>query len=228
MNTAIDAVPDPLASITYDTSRRGFLGFAGRAGLGGAGTVAMLVAACSKDSPTAVAAKAVVTLPLQSDTDILKFALFLELLEADFYTKAVAGGALSGLVLSLATNIRDHEIAHVAALQAALGTASFGTADVGFSFGANTASQSAFLNTAQTLEGTGVGAYLGALGSITSRSLRTTAGSIYTIEARHYSAIRALNNAAGGPVPLAFEVAVPSATVIANVKATGFVTKGLG
>jgi hypothetical protein len=218
----------PLAEITYETSRRGFLKFAGRAGLGAAGTVALLAAACKSDHTMGPAAGAVVSLPLQSDTDILKFALFLELLESSFYVRAVAGGALTGPVLSLATSIRDHENAHVAALQAALGSSSFGTADVGFDFGASTSSQASFLSTSQALEGTGVGAYLGALASISSKSLRTTAGSIFTIECRHYAAVRAFNNAAGGSVAAAFATPMTPAAVVAAVQATGFVTKGLG
>ncbi|MGH7655739.1 MAG: ferritin-like domain-containing protein [Gemmatimonadaceae bacterium] len=190
--------------------------------------MALLTAACKNDSTTAPISNAVVSLPLQTDTDILKFALFLELLESSFYVQAVAGGALSGPVLALATNIRDHENAHVAALQAALGSSSFGTADVGFNFGSTTTSQSSFLATSQALEGTGVGAYLGALASISSRSLRTTAGSIFTIECRHYAVVRAMNNASGGPVAAAFATPMTPASVVAAVQATGFVTKGLG
>ena len=222
-------VTDAAADITYETSRRNFLGRSGAVlGVAAVGSLATLMAACKDDGVTAVKGKAVVTLPLASDTDILKFALFLELLEADFYTKAVASGVLSGAVATLATSIRDHEKTHVAALTTALGTSAFGTADVSFNFGTSLATQGSFLATAQTLEATGVGAYLGALGSIQSRSLRTTAGSIFTIEARHLAAVRAFNNAPGGPVPAAFETGMTPAAVVAAVVGTGFVTKGLG
>lgn len=222
-------VTDAAAEITYETSRRNFLGRSGAVlGVAAVGSLATLMAACKDDAVTSPKGKAVVTLPLTSDTDILKFALFLELLEADFYTKAVASGVLSGAVATLATSIRDHEKTHVAALTTALGTSAFGTADVSFNFGSSLATQGSFLATAQTLEATGVGAYLGALGSIQSRSLRTTAGSIFTIEARHLAAVRAFNNAPGGPVPAAFETGMTPAAVVAAVVGTGFVTKGLG
>lgn len=220
---------DPLAEITYETSRRGFLRFTGRAAaLGAAGSLLALSTACSDDEAMGPAARAVVTLPLQSDTDILKYALFLELLEADFYTKAVASGRLSGGVLALATSIRDHEVTHVNALTSALGAQAFGSSDVGFSYGTALNSQASILATAQVLEQTGVGAYLGALGLIQSRALRTTAGSIYTVEARHVAAIRVMTNAAGGPVPAAFESPSTPEAVVNAVVATGFVTKGLG
>lgn len=216
--------------IAWETGRRAFFGRSGALlGIAAAGTLTSLLAACGDDGdPVGPGDTPVVTLPLTSDTDIMKFALFLELLEADFYTKAVSAGVLTGTVATLATSIRDHEVAHVNALTSALGADAFGPADVEFDFGASLGSQASFLATAQTLEGTGVGAYLGALGSISSKSLRTTAGSIYTIEARHYAAVRALNNAASGPVPAAFETPVAPADVVAAVVGTGFVRKGLG
>ena len=51
------------------------------------------------------------------DVDILNFALTLEYLEAAFYNQALRQvGDLSGDVRSLATEIRDNEVAHVGAL----------------------------------------------------------------------------------------------------------------
>ncbi len=200
-------------------SRRHFLKLSGAA-------AALAVLGCSDDDNNGNS-DAVVTLPLQSDTDILKFALFLELLEADFYIKGVASGALSGGVAALATSVRNHESTHVDALQGALGADAFDEADVGFDFGNTFASQASFLAVAQTLEETGVGAYLGALPSIQSKAIRTTAGSIFTIEARHAAAFRAYNNASGGPVPAAFVAPMTPDQVVAAVQATGFVTRGL-
>jgi rubrerythrin len=203
------------------TSRRGFLTVAG--------STAMLSAlACSSDGTGPnPPGDAVVTLPLQSDADVLKYALFLELLEEDFYVKAVQSGNLSGDVATLAASVRDHESAHVDALQSALGSAAFGSNDVAFDFGNAYATQASFLNTAVVLEQTGVGAYLGAIGLIQSKAARTTAGSIFTIEARHTAAFRAYANSAGGPVPNAFESPVSPAMTVNAVVATGFVTKGL-
>lgn len=201
------------------SGRRAFLKVAGAA-------TAIVAFGCGDDS-TDPGDGPVVSLPLQNDTDILKFALFLELLEEDFYIKAVQKGILTGAVAALATSVRDHESAHVDALQSALGSAAFGSSDVSFNFSTALTDQATFLATAQTLEQTGVGAYLGALGLITSRSLRTTAGSIFTVEARHTAAFRAFNNAPGGPVPAAFESPLTPQAVVDAVVATGFVTKGL-
>ena len=205
----------------HGTSRRGFLATVG--------SVALLSAvACSDDSTGPnPPGSAVLTLPLQSDTDVLKYALFLELLEEDFYIKAVQSGNLSGAVATLAASVRDHESAHVDALQSALGNSAFGSDDVGFDFGNAFATQANFLATATVLEQTGVGAYLGAIGLIQSKALRTTAGSIFTIEARHAAAFRAYANSAGGPVPNAFESAVSPEMTVNAVVATGFVIKGL-
>lgn len=211
-----------ISRLAGQSSRRSFLTVAG--------STALLTAIGCGDDDNGTGPNQpgpVVTLPLQSDTDVLKYALFLELLEEDFYIKAVQSGNLSGNVAGLATSVRNHESTHVDALQAALGSEAFGSAEVGFDFGDSFATQANFLATAQILEQTGVGAYLGAIDIIQSRSLRTTAASIFTIEARHTAAFRAYNNASGGPVPVAFESPVtPEATVDAVV-ATGFVIKGL-
>lgn len=202
------------------TSRRTFLQLATASGV-------LLAAAACSDSPTAPTSQALVSLPLKNDTDVLKFALFLELLEADFYTKAVASGKLGGAVASLAASVKAHETTHVSALQSALGSLAFGASDVSFDFGTSLTSQATFLATAQTLEETGVAAYLGALGAIQSRALRVTAGSIFTIEARHAAAFRAFNNSASGPVPAAFEAPKTPEQIVAIVQGTGFVKKGL-
>lgn len=214
---------DFLARMGGAGDRRKFLKWSGAAV-----AVAAVGAACDDDDgPTGGDGDPVVTLPLQNDTDILKFALFLELLEEDFYVKAVQSGVLSGEVAELTTNVRNHESAHVDAIQAALGAQAFTQDDVEFDFGNTLASQASFLATAQVLEQTGVSAYLGAIGLIQSRSLRRTAGSIFTIEARHTAAFRAFNNAPGGPVPNAFESPMTPEQVVAAVVNTGFVVRGL-
>lgn len=216
------AQPGLLERTAPGTDRRSFLKWSGRTlVLGG------LLAACEDDDdPMGPGEGPVVTLPLQNDTDILKFALFLELLEEDFYIKAVDAGILSGNVLTLATNVRNHESAHVDFLQAALGAEAFTQDDVEFDFGAALANQASFLATAQTLEQTGVNAYLGALPLIQARANRTAAGSIFTVEARHTAAFRAFNGAAE-PVPDAFEEGLTPEQVVAAVVATGFVVEGL-
>jgi hypothetical protein len=129
------------------------------------------------------------------DVDILNFALTLEYLEAAFYTqglKQVRG--LSGDAKSLATEIRDNETEHVAALTKTI--KSLGGKPVkapGVDFGDAFSSQKAFLKLAQTFEDTGVSAYNGAAPMIESTDVLGAAGSIVQVEARHAAAIRLLN-----------------------------------
>lgn len=129
------------------------------------------------------------------DVDILNFALTLEYLESAFYTqglKQVSG--LSGDVKSLATEIRDNENEHVAALTKTI--KSLGGKPVkapGVDFGDAFANQKAFLKLAQTFEDTGVSAYNGAAPMIESTDVLAAAGSIVQIEARHAAAIRLMN-----------------------------------
>jgi len=129
------------------------------------------------------------------DVDILNFALTLEYLESTFYNQArrrVSG--LSGDVKSLATEIRDNEVEHVAALSKTI--KSLGGMAVkapGVDFGNAFASQKSFLALAQTFEDTGVSAYNGAAPAIQSPEVLAAAGSIVQVEARHAAAIRSLN-----------------------------------
>ena len=98
------------------------------------------------------------------DVEILNFALTLEYLEAAFYTQALKQDkGLSGDVKSLATEIRDNEKEHVAALMSTI--KDLGGTPVkapGVDFGDAFANQKAFLKLAQTFEDTGVSAYNGA------------------------------------------------------------------
>lgn len=55
------------------------------------------------------------------DVDILNFVLLLKFLEAEFYTRAEAGGALSGEALEFAGVVGAHERAHVGFLVTVLG-----------------------------------------------------------------------------------------------------------
>ncbi len=129
-----------------------------------------------------------------SDVDILNFALTLEYLEAAFYTQALKQvGDLKGDVKSLATEIRDNENEHVAALEMTI--KDLGGTPVkapGVDFGSAFANQKAFLKLAQTFEDTGVSAYNGAAPAIESKDVLAAAGSIVQIEARHAAAIRLL------------------------------------
>jgi rubrerythrin len=134
-----------------------------------------------------------------SDLEILNFALGLELLELDFYTRAIeaqtARAFLKGRLAEVITTIRDHEAAHVEALRSAI-TGAGGTpvgAAASYSYPADVfISPVSFARYAVSLEEIGIGAYLGAAGKLKSRDLRRAAASIYGAETRHTAVLRHL------------------------------------
>ncbi len=228
-----------LESLTSPSDRRSFLRWSGAAGAG------LVLAACAADDPTSPGSALLansgglgshstgtggtvtvdgptVGLPLASDIDILKFALFLELLEAEFYKMAIDSGLLSGLVLDISTSVRDHEICHVAYLQNALGAAATGNM-ITFDFSGTLKNERKYLNAAEEFEQTGVGAYLGALPLISDKNIRSAAGTVFTIEARHTAAFRALNHR--DPAPVAFESPLSPQQVVSAI--SPFVVQGL-
>ncbi|AXY73152.1 ferritin-like domain-containing protein [Paraflavitalea soli] len=136
--------------------------------------------------------------------DVLQYALKLEYLEAEFYTKAVQSGIVpAGPPTGAFTTIRDHENAHVAFLKTAI-TASGSTpgAKPTFDFSAGNGSNNGpfkdvftnyglLLAVAQTFEDTGVRAYKGrAAELISNNDVLTAALQIHAVEARHASHIR--------------------------------------
>ena len=154
-----------------------------------------------------------------SDVNILNFALTLEFLEAEFYTQAEQGGALSGRLGEFAKVVGEHERAHVAALQKALGKNAVQKPK--FDFKGTTEDPALFGQTAATLEKTGVAAYGGAAPMVKSTAVLEAAISIHTVEARHTAWI---NNIIGEePAPVAFYEPMSVAQVLAAVTATGFI-----
>jgi hypothetical protein len=136
--------------------------------------------------------------------EVLQYALTLEYLEAEFYTKAVQSGIVpAGAPTGAFTTIRDHENAHVAFLKTAI-TASGGTpiAKPTFDFSAGNGSgngpfKDVFTNytlllaVAQTFEDTGVRAYKGrAVELMANNDVLTAALQIHSVEARHAAHIR--------------------------------------
>ena len=151
---------------------------------------------------------------------ILNFALTLEYLEAEFYTEAVAKGALSGQAAKLAKVIAGHEQAHVAFLKKALGSAA--VKKPSFDFKGTTADQAKFLATAYVLENTGVAAYSGQATNIKEVAVAQAAVSILTVEARHAGWVGALTGQA--PAPMAFDAPKTKAQILKAVTGTGFIT----
>ena len=132
----------------------------------------------------------------KSDADILNFALILEYLEAEYYTRVVdaqnARAYLKRDIPMIAMKLRDDEVTHVAAITERLQKmGATPVAKPSFQFPGETfISEVAFLDFAAVLEQTGVHAYLGAAPSVKSRDVLRFAASIYGIEARHTALIR--------------------------------------
>lgn len=94
--------------------------------------------------------------------------------------------------MSVFRSIQKHENAHVDFLVAALGSAARPKPTFK---NLRKFTYFAFLNTAQALENTGVGAYLGAAPIIQNEAFLAAAGSIATVEARHAGAVNFFQDA---------------------------------
>lgn len=136
---------------------------------------------------------------------VLNYALTLEYLEAEYYTKGVAAPNLipAGRPLGAITTIRDHENAHVKFLKQVLGDKAVSKPTFDFTAGGTFANvfsdYDTFLALAQAFEDTGVRAYKGQAGILVgNRVVLTAALQIHSVEARHASHIRQMRRARGG------------------------------
>ncbi len=160
--------------------------------------------------------KAAAAAQLNSDMDILMFALTLEHLEDAAYRAANGSGLLSGSVAEYFKAFGDHEHAHVVALtdvinklggkpvaaQASYNLPKFNNQDEVVKFFAQ-------------VEEVGAGAYLGAAPLLQSKDLLAAAAAIHNVEAQHASTLRAVMGDAE-PAP-AFGSPLTYAQVIAAV-----------
>ena len=165
-----------------------------------------------------------------NDVKILNFALTLEFLEAAFYRQADINKVYGdNAPLQRFTQIvRRHEAQHVAFLRGALGTKAIKKPK--FDFGATVTDRAMFQKTAQTLEDTGVTAYLGQVANISNRGTLTAAGTIALVEGRHAAWIRFINGGAtletptrALPAPTTFDKPKSERSVLKAVKDTGFI-----
>ena len=150
-----------------------------------------------------------------ADLDILNYALTLEHLEDMMYQKAIASGSLSGRALQLAQEFGAAEHQHVVTLTSVIsqmgGTPVAARAGYNFPAFSDQASTLSFLI---KIEDTGVGAYLGQVGSIQAGAILGAAASIYAVEALHTAALRTLVGMPANPNG-AFEKPLDMATVLA-------------
>lgn len=152
------------------------------------------------------------------DAEILNFALTLEYLEAEFYTRAENEGQLKGELARFATVVGGHERAHVDFLKGALGDKAGKKPK--FDFGETVTDQDMFTQTAIALEDTGVSAYNGAGPALTPDTL-AAAATIVSVEARHAAWIRDI--AGEPPAPDAVDPARSKKQVLKIVNDTGFI-----
>jgi len=162
------------------------------------------------------------------DVKILNFALFLEYLEAAFYTEAEQKGLLIGEARTFAQVVGAHERAHRDYLKKALGSKAINSPR--FDFRDTTTRTDKFIAAAVALEDTGVGAYNGQGANLTKPTL-AAAATIVSVEGRHAAWIRdiadlsplVVNKPAGGPAPYAFDPLYTKKQVEQRVNSTGFV-----
>jgi hypothetical protein len=245
LNTKLE-IFDAIASRRNE--RRSFLRFAGGSALAIGG--ASLLSACGSDdedlapTPTPTPTPA----PALNDADVLNFALNLEYLEAQFYAFAAFGvglnaslltgtgaqGSVTGgaqvpftdtVVREYAREIAIDEVAHVAFLRTALGTAavaqpaidiSAGTAAAPGAFTAAAraagvvtatgvfnpyADDNSFLLGAYIFEDVGVSAYKGASPLIANKTYLEAAAGILAAEAYHAGLIRTILYRKGLTIP---------------------------
>lgn len=144
------------------------------------------------------------TIP-QQIIDVLNFALTLEYLEAEFYTKALAANGLIGdsAARNAITVIKNHEDEHVAFLKTALGGNAVNKPTFDFTAGGTFSdvfsNYDTFLAVANAFEDTGVRAYKGQAGNLMENDdILRYALNIHSVEARHASHIRQMRRARGG------------------------------
>jgi rubrerythrin len=178
-----------------DVDRKRFLKMAGSAGAASFG--AFVLAACgsssssSSSSSTASTAAASSASATKTDIGILNYALTLEYLETEFYSKVIAAGLFTGKVGALIKTFGREESTHVAALKGAVekmgGTPA---ANPNGKFPIENATQVAEL--AYNVENLGAAAYLGQAPLIQSPTVLAVALSIHSVEGRHAAALGTL------------------------------------
>ena len=160
---------------------------------------------------------------LETDVDVLNYALTLEHLEAAFYEMAgdydLGTDGFGNNINEWMGVIGQHEADHVTTLtQVITDLGGMPVERAMYDFGVTDAAS--FLATAMTLENVGVAAYDGAGQFIQNTDLLTAAGSIVAVEARHAAYLNLLN--LESPFPAAFETPMTPQEVLDA--AGGFIT----
>jgi rubrerythrin len=167
-------------------SRRNFIQNLGSLGKKAAAVAAPLVVGSMFNQATAQSAMAV---------EVLRFALTLEYLEAEFYTIGLnTNGLIPGVTRDVFDQIRKHEVAHVKLLEGALGLQpnamkpTFNFNQLGLRPFERYAD---FVLLAKAFEDLGVRAYKGQAGNlINDKAILEIALRIHSVEARHAAEVR--------------------------------------
>jgi rubrerythrin len=164
---------------------------------GAVGGGALLVSASGL---AAVAPLARAETPPDADLAYLRLLIAAELLAIDFQSRALTSGKLRRAAQSLFRRIRSDESDHykrLARLLTAAGQTPATANDINFSYPKGSFhSQGSILALAGRLEHLMLGAYLGAVESVETPSLRLPIGQIAANEAQHQSALAGLNGRA--------------------------------
>jgi len=202
-----------------DVDRKRFLKMAGSAGAASFG--AFVLAACgssnsSSKSTTAASTATSASSSAGGDIAILNYALTLEYLESEFYSKVIAAKLFSGKVGELLQTFGSQEDSHVVALKAAV-TKLGGTPaeNPKGKFPITSATQVAQL--AYTVENLGAAAYLGQAAKIQSPEVLASALAIHSVEARHAATLATLVKKSVTPQG-AFATPADMSSVLAAVK----------
>ncbi len=140
---------------------------------------------------------------LRRDTvDVLNFALVLEELEAEFYTRGVSANMLPDDVKPVFDQIRKHEVAHVAFIRGALGGDAVAKPTFDFTAGGMFAdvfsNPQTFMMLAEAFEDTGVRAYKGQAATLMpDPTVLEAALKIHSVEARHAAEVRRIRGQKG-------------------------------
>lgn len=192
------------------TSRRSFLRWSGAA------VTVLAITGCDDDDNITGGDGEEVRIDLSNDFGVLNFAYALEQLEAAFYTQVVASmyAGATAEERAVLEDIRDHEVAHREFFKAALAGNAIPALTPNFS-SVNFGNRQSVLQTAQTFEDLGVGAYNGAGKFLASKDFLTIAGKIVSVEARHASVIRdLLSPKTSAFAPKAFDDALSPTAVL--------------
>ncbi|UPV75418.1 ferritin-like domain-containing protein [Halorussus limi] len=226
-NERIESLTNDLGSAFE--SRRGFLKKGATASAVGLGLSAGAGSAVAADDETTTEGEG-----SQKYVDTLNYALTLERLEATFYVEGLQkfseseiedseigqkfGDKVQASIQEQLATIRDHEKAHVETLVKTindLGGDPIGEDELEFQFPLE--SPEGFIETAQTLETTGVSAYDGAINLLSgSDQLLTAAATIATVEGRHSAYLNGLTGKS--PFPRAFDEAKPPEEIMKAIQ----------